>query len=765
MYLFWKLLRGVVFAAVLTLVVPVLGGLALTTVASHAIAAEISSIEVRGNQRVDASTIETYLTIKPGVQFGAADIDESVKVLHGTGLFADVDIRRSGRVLIITVAENPVVNAVFFEGNKKIKTDILEQVVRLESRGVLTDARLQADVVAIEIYYAQNGRSGVQVDASVTELGNNRVDVTFVIIEGDKTGIASITFIGNEAFSRTRLRSVIQLQKTNIMSWLNKRDIFSEEKLAADREALRRHYLKSGYADFQVLAVDVNFDAEKGKYHIVFTIDEGPKYRFGDITVDSSIPGVDTAALEDVIQTKSGRVFDSTKVERSVDALTIELARRGFVFAQVRPRGDRNYVDNIIHLTYVIDEGPRAYVERIEIRGNTKTRDFVIRREFRLSEGDAFNRALIDRAERRLRALDFFELVRVTVRPGSAPDKVIVFVLVKDKSTGSVSFAAGVSSTSGLIAEIALEDRNFLGRGQAAKISVGGGTDDRTYNVSFTEPYFLGRPILVGADIFRTTSGSSSARPFDLERTGGGVRLGLPLTDDSRITFNYKIASETTSDSTAIAFFPNGTRLISSVGYTFKHSTVDNPGNPHEGFKFKLSQDVAGVGGDARYMRTVADAAYYRPILPDRDVIGIMRIAAGNVLGLGEDVAFADNFFKGGETVRGFATRGYGPRDATGVPVGGKNFVVGTAEMQFPIPLIPPDLGLRAAVFADAGLLFGVDANPGTVIDDTAVRASVGGSILWASPFGLMRADFAHVLAKESYDETQLFRLVAGARF
>ncbi|MHA1553141.1 MAG: outer membrane protein assembly factor BamA, partial [Alphaproteobacteria bacterium] len=657
--------RRTFIALVASVLIPLSGGLLAVASSTDAEAAVVSSISVRGNQRVDASTVGTYIIIKPGVSFGPAEIDESIKILYGTGLFSDVNIFQSGAVLVVVVAENPVIASVSFEGNKKVKSNILTQVVGSEAREVLTEARLQSDVSRIKAYYARSGRAGVQVDPSVTDIGNNRVTVVFFITEGDRTGIARIDFIGNQAFSKTRLRRIIQSRQTNFMSWLSKRDVFSDEKLAADQEALRRHYLKFGYADFQVLAAEGIFDADTGRYHVVFTIEEGPRYRFGEIQVDSSIPGVDSASLLSVVRSRSGKVFNANNVEKSVEELTIELARRGFVFAQVRPRGDRNYIDNIIDITYVIDEGPRAYVERIVIRGNSKTRDFVIRREFELSEGDAYNRVLIDKAERKLRNLDFFEFVNITTEPGSSPDRVIVVVSVADKSTGSISAAAGISTSDGLIAEVALEERNFLGRGQNLRLSIGGGITDRTYNLSFTDPYFLGNRMAFGVDAYRTTGAAGAIRPYAQESIGGGLRIGLPLNDETNLTFNYKIVQNVSSGAVApaTASFPNGTRLTSSMGYGLSYSTLDNRVDPREGFHFKLTQDFAGLGGTSAFIRTVADARYYRPLIPDGDIIGMLRATGGNIMGLGMPVSYFDNFHIGGETVRGFANYGIGPRE------------------------------------------------------------------------------------------------------
>ncbi len=767
---FKNFLRRAVLAVAACLAVPVAAGVVTIGSATSVEAAVVSSISVRGNQRVEAATIKTYITIKPGQSYGAADVDESVKILYGTGLFSDVNIGRSGSVLIVSVAENPIVASVAFEGNKKIKTNILSQVVNLAPREVLTEAKLQSDIRRIEGYYARNGRSSVQVDPSVTDIGNNRVTVVFFIVEGDRTGIGSIDFVGNEAFSKSRLRRVIRSRKTNFMSWLSKNDIFSEERLAADQELLRRHYLKFGYADFQVLAAESSFDAVSGKYHLVFTIEEGPKYRFGEIAVDSSIPGVDSDALRRVLTTRTGSTFNADKVEKSVERMAIELSRAGFVFAQVQPRGDRNYVDNVIDITYVVDEGPRTYIERIDIRGNTKTRDYVIRREFDISEGDAYNRVLVDKAQRRLRELDFFEFVNITTEPGSALDKVVVAVNLADKSTGSISAAVGVSTSDGLIGEIALEERNFLGRGQNLRIAVGGGLNDRTFNVSFTEPFFMGNRMSAGIDVFRNASTAGIIRPYAITSTGGGLRLGLPLSDETQLDFRYNIRSDTVSGSTAVPAagpFANGTRLTSSVGYSLSYSTLDSMLDPREGVHVVLTQDVAGLGGDARYLRSTVKARYYRPIIPDADFIAMLKASAGNITGIGQSVSPYDNFYKGGETVRGFATYGYGPRDTTsGFAVGGKNHVSGTAEVQFPLPGLPPDFGLRGAAFADAGILTGVDPTAGgTIVSDTIVRTSVGGSVVWASPFGVLRLDLAVPLTKASYDKTQFLRFGAGATF
>lgn len=774
--------RRLALALLLAVAAPMLFAGTSVLTADSASAAVASSIQVKGNQRIEADTIRAYVQIKPGKAYGPADIDASVKALFDTGLFSDVSIVQRGAVLVVTVAENPIVNSVTFVGNKKVKSPVLEQVTLLKPRSGISDARLQSDVNRIKEYYTRSGRNEATVEGKLTTLPNNRVDVTFVINEGARTGVGSIIFVGNKAFTTSRLTGVIQTRTTNWLSWLNKRDVYSEEKLQADQEALRTFYLSHGYADFQVLGADAQFDSVKGKYIVTFTVDEGPKYKFGESTVDSSINGVSGDSLKGFVRTKAGHVFNASEIQKSTEALTIELSRQGYVFAQVRPRGDRDYTNNVIAMTYVIDEGPRAYVERIDVRGNTKTRDYVIRREFDISEGDAYNRVLVDRAERRLRNLGFFKTVQISTEPGSAPDKVILVVNVEDQSTGSFSISAGVSTTDGLIAEVALEETNFLGRGQAVKVSVGGSSGTRTYSLSFTDPYFLGTRVAAGFDLYRNEAKADSVRPYDSITTGGGFRLGLPLTDDLTLGLNYKLednsityASGTLDCSSgppgaSICYYPGGDRLTSSAGYALTYSTIDNRNDPKEGVYLKVAQDFAGIGGDAKYVRTTGDARVYSPVLPDSDIIGMLKVTGGNITGLGAPVATSDNFFKGGETIRGFANLGYGPRDTSSkVALGGKNFVAGTAEVNFPLPFMPPDFGLRGAVFADAGMLWGADVPAGcascSIYDDTSIRSSVGGSIIWASPFGQIRMDFAQALTKQSYDNTQLFRIGAGSSF
>jgi outer membrane protein insertion porin family len=673
---------------------------------------------------------------------------------------------------------------VAFEGNKKFKDDQLVATVQSQPRGVFTRAKVQADVSRILELYRRSARFQASVSPETIELSNNRVNLVFVITEGPKTGVSGITFVGNRAFGDARLRNVIQTRRSNWLSFIKGGDVYDPDQLSADEEKLRRYYLDRGFADFQVISSVADLDRERNTFFIAFTVEEGARYRFGAINVDSSIPGVDPAVLLQEVWTDEGDVFSSAKIEDSLEAITVYLASHGYPFAQARPRLARDPETLTISVTYVVDEGARVYIERIEVRGNTRTRDYVVRREFDVAEGDAFNRVLIDRAERRLRRLGYFSDVRVFSEPGSSDDRVIVVVEVVEQPTGEFSFGVGYSSGDGVVGDISLTEKNFLGRGYNMRVAVGGGTSTRSFEFGFTDPYFLGRRISAGLNVYRRSYDESDFRSYDYQTTGGGITFGFPITDDFSIQSGYKVEFQeidvdddqcdgvgANDVSLAICTAAPET-LVSSVFYSLVYDTLDSRTDPHDGLYARMQQEFAGVGGDVRWLRTTGTSAYYHELLPDRDIIGFVKVQGGHIFGFGEDVRLLDNFFKGGETVRGFENSGFGPRDiSTGDALGGKIYAAATAEVQFPLPVIPRDIGFKGAFFADAGTLFdtdftAADLGPGGVLrDDASLRSSVGGSLIWASPLGPLRADFAYVLTSESYDELRWFRFGGGTRF
>ena len=747
---------------------------------SAAAAASFSSIQVVGNQRVEASTVSDYVNIKPGQSYSAADLDDAVKRLFSTGLFSDVRIRQSGSTLIIEVDELSVVNQVIFQGNKKIKDVALGAQVQLKPRAALDANLLEADAETIREAYRRIGRSDVVVNPTTMDLGANRVNVVFEISEGDRTKIATINFVGNNAYGDRRLQEVITTKRSNILSWLSRNDVYDEDKLRADEELLRRFYFNKGYADFQVISSAAELDDASNKYTITVTVDEGERYTFGDISVESTVEGVDGEALQRSLETRTGKTYSAKDVEDSLLAVSEQVAGKGYAFAQVTPRGDRDIANRTISIVYTVDQGQKAYVERIDIRGNDKTRDYVIRREFDLSEGDAFNQVMIQRAKRRLEKLGFFEKVEIATAPGAEPDQVVLIVDVVEKSTGEFSIGAGYTTggtDTGVSLEGSITERNFLGRGQFLKLALGGTAKSRTYTLSFTEPYFLGYRIAAGFDLFKNTNNYTG---YNLERTGGTVRFGLPITDhlSSQVAYNF-VADKYIDDDVPVnaandpAYIRIGTWIKSSVSGALVWDSIDNRNDPHEGLYARFTGEYAGVGGDARWFKTTAKGSYYKTISEDLNLVGIVSVGAGHVKATGNAVdpktnpggiLVGDLFKANSEIVRGFKSNGFGPTVGADF-IGGTTYLSASAEMQFPMPAIPESIGIKGAVFADIGTLFGTPY--ATTVTNTAMawRSSVGASLIWASPFGPLRVDYAFPVMKEAHDQVQNFNFGISTKF
>lgn len=783
-------------------------------------AAVVSSIDIRGNQRVDDETIRNYVGIEPGRNFSNADIDEAVKRLFGTGLFSDVRINQSGSTLVVEVDEYAVVNQVIFQGNRKIKDADLERAVQLKPRGVFSNAAMEADAEAIRQAYGNIGRDDAVVTGRTIDLGENRVNVVFEIQEGGRTKIAAVNFVGNNAFSDRRLADVISTKRSTILSVLFRDDVFDEARLRADEEALRRFYYNRGYADFRVVSSYGELNEAENEYTVTITVEEGDRYTFGDVSIESTIPGIEPESLNGLLETRPGKVYSAEDVEDTIIALTERVAGLGYAFAQVTPRGDRNFENRTISVVYTIDQGPRTYVERIEIRGNTRTRDYVIRREFDISEGDAFNQVLIQRAKRRLEALDFFTTVSIATAPGSEPDQVILVVDVVEKATGEFSIGAGYStgqntrsSSGGFTVEGSIAERNFLGRGQFIRVSGGGGENSRDYGLSFTEPYFLGRRISAGFDIYRQTREYDY---YDSELTGATIRFGLPITEELSTQLAYNYASEEYAfsdscdtnldgipDSGTPILNPDGTPALnpdgtartntcvvapaianavanspwtkSSVSGSLIYNTIDDIRNPRDGIYATFTTEVAGLGGDAQWVKFTGRGNYYRTLNEEMDLVGLLTVGGGHIVDYGDNgLRVFDMFQNTTRIIRGFESNGIGPfqRASNGAieHLGGTTYFHATAEAQFPLPIVPPSLGLRGAFFADAATLYGNGlsaATAGGLVEgsDMQWRASVGASLIWASPFGPLRVDYAVPIVKEPTDDVQNFNFGISTRF
>lgn len=751
---------------------PVLGPLLGAREAQAQSGVVIREIRVAGNRRVEAETVRSYLTFSVGSRYDSYKADESFKALFATGLFQDVQITLQGAAVVVTVVESPIVNKIAFEGNRQIKEDILKSEVQLKERAVFTRARVQADVQRILNVYRRSGYYAVQVDAQIIELEHNRVNLAYVIKEGAETKVLSINFLGNVAFSDGQLKDIITTTENNLLSFLKSTDVYDPDRLNLDRELVRRYYLKNGYADARVVSAVADLDPAGKGFYITFTVEEGELYRFGGIDIETTLASVNPDSLRGELLTKPGQVYNAEHIDKTVEKVTIRVAEQGYAFGQVRPRVERDPVGRIISVIYTVEQGPRIYIERINVAGNVRTLDYIVRREFRLAEGDAYNRLLVEQARERLVRTGFFKTVKVNREPGSAPDRVVLNLDLEEQSTGDLSFAAGYSSNEGIIGEVSYTERNLMGKGQYLRVKLSGSMDSAQFDISFTEPRFLDRNLSAGIDAFHRQTDYSDQAGYRNMKTGAGVRLGFALVDHLWFNTHYTFTRDEVYDVDANASQAvqqiEGVANISTVGYSLVYDTRNHRMNPSRGIYLIWSQDVAGVGGDVNYVRSIAEARGYYPVAKGYTLVG--RAIAGNIEAWGgQDLRVVDHFYKGGETIRGFDKAGYGPRDAfTGDALGGKIFYSGTVELRFPIPLIPDELGFGGAIFADAGSLFETDAGkvPGvTVNDSNQLRSSVGVSLLWNSPVGPLRADLAYVITKADFDETELFRFGASTKF
>ena len=727
----------------------------------------IREIRIEGNNRIESDTVLSKMLLAPGDRYDPARADRSLKALVDSGLFADVVIRRQGDTLVVTVLENPVINRIAFEGNKRIPDESLEQEVILRPREVYTRRKIQSDTQRIMQLYRRSGRFAATVEPKVINLEQNRVDVAFEINEGPLTGIRRIDFIGNRVFSDGKLRDAIVTKESAWYRVFSTADTYDPDRLTLDRDLLRRFYRELGYADFRVVSSLAELTVDREAFFVTFAVDEGEQYNFGEIKISTTLKNLDPESLRPEVTTIQDETFDASAIEDSKVALTFALGRLGYAFVDVRPRIKRDREKLIIGVNYEIREGPRVYVERINITGNVRTLDKVIRREFRVAEGDAFNTAKLRRSYQRIRSLGFFDKVERTLEQGSKPDRVVVNVDVQERSTGELTFGAGISSSEALIGDITLRERNLLGRGQDLRLSFTASFSRQQLDFSFTEPYFLDREIAAGFDLFRTNRNLQDRSSFDQSLTGGRLRTGFAITERLRQSLRYTLRRDKIDDidSGTSIFIQNerGDEITSSVGVTFSYDTTDDRFLPTTGFRASVGQDLAGFGGDVRYFQSTARAAYFYPFA--EDWVGNLSLNAGNIVGLDDDVSVINRFFIGGDSFRGFETGGIGPRDnVTGDALGANTYVVGTVELRFPIAFIN-EFGVIGRVFTEVGTATDIDVDGPTLEDSAAPRMSAGFGISWRSPFGPIRLDIAQPVFKEDLDKDELFRFSFGTRF
>ncbi len=728
----------------------------------------ITEIVVSGNQRIEPATVANYMTIRVGDAYDLDQVDDSVKNLFDTGFFADVSISRDGSRLIVEVVENPIINRIAFEGNLRLDSEDLEAEIQLRPRTVFTLTKVQADVARITEIYRRVGRFNAVVEPKVIQQDQNRVDLIFEISEGEQTVIREIVFIGNEAFSDSTLRGVIVTVESAWYRFLTTDDTYDPDRLAFDQELLRRYYLSEGYADFRIVSAIAELAPNREEFFVTFTLEEGPRYEVGEISVISEMPTVDPALVEGFVDVETDDWYDASAIEDDVVEMTLELGRMGQPFVDVRPRVQRDPENAIIDITYVIAQGSEIYVERIEIVGNLRTTDEVIRREFEFAEGDAYNAALVQRTERNIRALDFFASVVISNRQGSRPDTTIIEVEVEEKSTGELSFGVGFSSVDNALIGVSIGERNLLGTAQHLRLDLTASGSSQTIDLSYTQPYFLDRELSAGFDIFRVRRDLKSQSSFSREDIGGVLRAGYPLTEHLEQTVSYtfrtSVVERVPLNASELVKAERGRSTVSLLGERLEYDVRNDVLRPTSGYLVYQGTDLAGLGGDRSFLRNTGGFSYFYPM--DVDWTLNVRVDSGAIMSLGgKDVGLTDRFFLGGSNFRGFEPAGVGPVDtSTSDSLGGNFYWTATGEMEFPIGL-PRELGVLGRTFTDWGSLFDIDQTSAALADDSSPRASVGVGLSYYSPLGPMQFDWAKAFLKEDYDKTELFRFSIGLAF
>lgn len=743
----------------------------------------VNRIIVQGAQRIDQTTVLSYLPIRPGDTVDAAVLDVAVRTLSRTGLFANVQLGVQNGDLVVDIVENPIINQVVFEGNSALSEDKLNEEVTLKPRGIYTRAKVQEDVGSIVELYRLQGRISATVTPKLVQLEQNRVDVIFEINEGPQTGISAINVLGNEAFSDGDIRGVMVTERSRWWKFFSSNDNFDPNRLEYDQEQLRKFYTNRGFYDFRILSSVAELQPDNQAFQVTLTLDEGDRYNFGEVTVITENDRLNADFLKALVPIRTGDLYESDKIESSVDALTFAAGSAGYAFVEINPTYRANPDTDTVDVTFNVSEGQRVYVDRINVIGNTRTIDPVIRRELLLTEGDAFNRALMERSRNNLRALGFFSDVTVQEERGSAPDRSVINVNVSEQPTGELSVGAGFSSVDAFTVNLGISERNFRGRGQNVVARLEWGSLRQQVDFRFTEPKFLGRDLRAGFDLFHSRYDLSEYSSYDYRSTGGGVRVSYPLNGYTLFSARYFLKSDE-------IIVPNsycnsgglgssalcdqvGSYLNSSVGYTLQVNRTNDPVRPTRGWAGSLRQDFAGLGGDVNYVKTEADASYYYGITPAWVVS--LQGSTGYVSGWnGDPIRINDRFFKGGNSFRGFETAGMGPRDLdTTDALGGNFYAIGTVELTVP-NYLPEQYGIKTSLFADVGTLGVLDdrytltstgrPDP-TIVDELSLRASAGLSIHWRSPMGPIRFDISKVLSKEDYDKTESFRFSTSTQF
>jgi len=748
-----------------------LATLAAVAIVIPAFAAPITAINVTGNQRVEPATVRTYIPFKVGDDFTPDQASYVVRSLYASGLFANVAVTQDANgAVTVNVVENPLVNKVVFEGNDAIASKRLAELISLKPRSIYSPSRVQADIQVLQAAYRSRGRFTTQVNAQLIQRSENRVDVIYKVDEGAKTHIARINFVGNHKFGDAELAHVIATKKSTWWRFLSSADTYDPTRLDVDKDLLRRFYLSEGYADVQITSAVAELTRDRKNFIITYTIFEGPRYNFGAINValKAEAEGLNMKDLASKVTLKSGDIFNAKRVDETVDTLIDYLGNKGYAFLDIKPTYVKHEAERKLDVTFNVTPGPHVYVNRINIEGNTRTRDYVIRREMRLAEGDSYSATKLKRSRDRINYLGYFSDVDVTPHETTQPDRMDVDVKVKEQSTGEFNIGAGYSTYDGILATASVTEHNFLGRGQLVSVDLAMSQRQQNFNIGFTEPYFMNQPLAAGFDLFNTRTDLQDESSYDTGVGGGDVRLGFNLSEFAKnnVTLGYKNTKIDNVGTSASQFVKNeaGRRDSIWVSDAWTFDNRDSYLNPTHGFRVSTGADYSGFGSDTDYIRLKADGSYTHELWDDWILsvggrVGVVQPTSGNL-------PLYEHFIGGGQNLRGFEYGGIGPRDAaTGDALGGKYMLGNNIELNFPLGATFTDMGVRGVLFTDGGIVTKFDGGDTGVIDSKLYRITAGAGIAWRSPIGPLTMDFGFPLVKAKEDRSQIFSFSVGTHF
>ena len=734
---------------------------------------QITDIIVQNNQRIDKETILSYLGIEPGDKVNYQILNKKLKKMYGLGLFEDIKFRVSGDTLIVLIKENPMINNIDFIGNKKIKEDAMRSEIKLKSRNVYQKSEVQDTIALIRDLYKRSGYFSAKIKAQINRLSQNRIDITFRINEGEKTKIKGVKFIGNKIFSDKRLRGIVSTKESKLWRIMSAGDIYDPDRINYDKDLLRRYYLQEGYADFKIISAIAELTKDKSGFFVTFSLDEGERYKFGKVKIDNkNYKDMDNKEIEKLSKILEGKNYNINKLDMVIKDIREYGGNLGFAFLDVRPNLNKKKETNEIDVTIMVNKSRKIYVNRIEVQGNTRTKEKVIRREMKFNEGDGFSNSKLKRSEQRIRNLGFFETVNSENVQTKKNDRTDIVFKVQEKQTGQFSVGGGFSSTDGALANVGISEKNFLGKGQDLTLKFTVAERATQLDFGFTEPYFRGKDIALGLDLFKSKVTYADESSFDNDSLGGGLRFGYMLTERTRHSWNFSYKGETIKGvkTGASEYITNqkGDYTTSQLSHHLTYYGLNDRLKPTKGTRFRISNSLAGLGGNVSYFKSDIGTSWFRSVTGE--YVLSMHFKGGYIFGYNDKkVKLKDRYFLGGDSFAGFQTAGIGPRDTSSAnkdALGSNMMYTLKTELRVPIPGIAPQLGINGVFFGIVGAAAEIDEDGGNKIkDDTSPRISAGFGVQWKSPFGPVRVDFAHAVMKEDYDRTQFLKFNFGAGF